>query len=207
MKKRMMIIAMAAFFILLSCQQSMASTSITRGQAIVLVENTFKAQVSLSEKPRSLEDIFSILKEYVTEEYRSIFLEENLVYVDGNYQTYGSDFARFYIPFFRYNENTKFSLKDGKGYIYEKFDENRDGPVRYRNGYQGVELIETSDGWKVNKILSHEEIQSIVEKEKEKPTTNLEKKDQPIRLSMAISYLFPSFYFLPYYHSSLWFTA
>ncbi|MET3698166.1 uncharacterized protein DUF3993 [Bacillus oleivorans] len=202
MKKITGLFIIALFMIIINLEVK-AEESLNKGQAITLVQNTFQAQVSLSEKPRTIEEIFSILSPYVTSDFRQSFLEANLVYTDGKYQTYGSDFAPYYIPFFKYEENTKFTLTGDKGYIYEDFPANGDGPVRYQEGVRGVELLLTDEGWKVHKILSPDEMRPIIEtltnKVKDIPNFNFES----IYLTVHAPAIVPSVYFVPLYYTSL----
>ncbi|GAA0324923.1 hypothetical protein GCM10008967_14410 [Bacillus carboniphilus] len=197
-------IAAAFIFIVVifsSTQFTFANEGLTKGQAISIVKDTFRVQVSLSEELRTMEEVFELLKPYMTSDYRSKFLEENLVYIDGKYQTLGSDFAPYYIPFFHYNNETKFMFKDGVGYVYEKVDASSEGPVRYQDGYMGVEIIKDNGEWKVHNILRNEDIESLIDKEISNASVTLDVAQ--VKLSEKITSFIPSIFYIPIYHASL----
>lgn len=118
-----------------------------------LVKAAFHTQVALSEKERSINEIRGMLSTYFTKDFISLFLEENLVKTDNGYQTFGSDFPLYYIPFFTYNDNTKVKRVGNRLYIYENMSKKDGGPVIYKNDYQGVRLKKTEGEWKIDEIL------------------------------------------------------
>jgi len=125
-----------------------------RAQALVFLQEAFKAQVKLSEKERNYLEIEKILTPYFSQEYIKMFLNENLVGTDdGKYITLGSDFALYYIPFFKFTEETKIVPYQHKMYVYEFFPSNEEGPVSYDSHYEGI-ILEQFDGqWKVSEII------------------------------------------------------
>ncbi|WP_243298786.1 DUF3993 domain-containing protein [Bacillus litorisediminis] len=202
MKKKIAVAIIAVCMCFISVEAG-AEARLSRGQAITLVQDTFSAQVSLSEKPRTIEEVIAILDPYATSEFRQSFLEANLVNVDGKYQTFGSDFAPFYIPFFAFNQDTKFALADKKAYVYEMFAANSDGPVKYKEGFRGVELQLTEDGWKVHNILSPEEMLPVIEKIGNYMQDSSKWNLPSMHLAIQTPAVIPSVYFVPFFYSSL----
>jgi hypothetical protein len=129
--------------------QASANTQPDREEAFSILESAFEAQMSLSEKVRTMAEVDDVLNPYFTEDYKQKFLEENLVEEDGHYFTYGSDFALYYIPFYQYTEETKVVGIEDSLYIVEHFPASEDGPVSYESHYEGVQLVTEDGSWKV----------------------------------------------------------
>ncbi|MEK5522472.1 hypothetical protein B5V89_16145 [Heyndrickxia sporothermodurans] len=118
-----------------------------------IVKRAFDAQVQLSEKERSLNEINELMEPYFTKKFIPLFLKENLVKTDHGYQTFGTDFPLYYIPFFSYDEYTKV-VKDGNCYyVVESINHHQEGPVKYEKDYKGVRLIHEDGKWKVDEVL------------------------------------------------------
>jgi len=117
------------------------------------VKDAFQTQVALSEKERSLNEIKGMLRRYFTNDFISLFLEENLVKTDNGYQTFGTDFPLYYIPFFSYDDKTKVKKLGNRIYMYENMSKKDDGPVVYKNDFQGVRLKKADGGWKIDDVL------------------------------------------------------
>lgn len=117
------------------------------------LKEAFHAQVALSEKDRSLEEVNALLSPYFTKDYINLFLEENLVEDNGKYFTHGTDFALYYIPFFHFSPKTKIVSKDNEIYVFEFFPGNNEGPVSYESHYEGVLLKEVNGDLKVVEYL------------------------------------------------------
>ncbi|MDE5051338.1 DUF3993 domain-containing protein [Niallia taxi] len=139
----------------------------TRGEVLQFLEDAFKAQVSLSERYREMEEVNAILTPYFSNEYKDSFLEANLVTENGKFLTYGSDFAPYYIPFFQFSEKTEIDIQQDKIYVYEYFEAPEDGPLYYEDHYEGLLLEKTNDKWKVSSQLTNEEIVDYLKEEKE----------------------------------------
>ena len=143
--------ACLAFFIMM-IQGQPASAANDSEDHKQFVKKAFEAQVSLSEKGRSMEEIQEILKPYFTREMIDLFIEENVVAAEDGYQTFGSDFALYYIPFFSYSDETKIVEVQGNIYVAEFFGDH-EGPVSYGSDYLGVRLTNEGGNWKVADIL------------------------------------------------------
>lgn len=117
------------------------------------VKDAFHTQVALSEKERSLNEIKDMLNTYFTKDFTSLFLKENLVKTDKGYQTFGSDFPLYYIPFFSYDDQTKVKKLGNRVYIFENMAKKDTGPVFYKSDYQGVRLKKVKGVWKIDEIL------------------------------------------------------
>ncbi|QED47353.1 DUF3993 domain-containing protein [Cytobacillus dafuensis] len=121
-------------------------------EVINFVQAAFQAQVDIGEQPRTMEEINELLSPFLTKEYQTLFLNENLHLVDDRYITYGTDFPLLYIPFFSYSDKTKVVWDHEKIYVIEFFSENDEGPVSYNNHYEGVSLEKNDNSWKVAAI-------------------------------------------------------
>ncbi|MGV3463895.1 MAG: DUF3993 domain-containing protein [Heyndrickxia sp.] len=118
-----------------------------------LVKDAFHTQVALSEKERSLHEIKGMLKHYFTNDFITLFLNENLVKTDKGYQTFGTDFPLYYIPFFSYGNTTKVKKVGNRIYIYENMSKKEEGPVTYNNDFQGVRLKKVDGSWKIDEVV------------------------------------------------------
>jgi hypothetical protein len=155
-KRRLLLLFMVFGLVTAACgqvTQTQAST-FTSKQALALVKEAFQTQVSLSEQPQSLESIEKQLHTFFTDEMSDVFIEENVVKVEEGYQTFGSDFAPYYIPFFKYDESTQVKYADGKWYIWEIRSGEEDGPVSTAPGVEVVVLTKDKSGWKVSSITN-----------------------------------------------------
>lgn len=130
------------------------------------LEDAFQVQVSLSELPRTKEEIGSLLNPYFSNDYQRIFLAENLFEEEGKYLTYGSDFPLLYVPFFQYSEETKVIYDDNRIYVFEYFPASTEGPVGYESHYEGLLLKKVDGTWKVDQYLYNDIPKSILDKEK-----------------------------------------
>ncbi|OCA89780.1 DUF3993 domain-containing protein [Bacillus sp. FJAT-27986] len=131
-----------------------AKSTLDKQDAFNLLDSAFQLQVSLSEKPRSMDNIRDLLKNSFSEEYTEDFINMNVQKsVDGSgYQTYGTDIALYYIPFFTYSEHTKlgYSSANDQWYVYEWFPGNTDGPVSYEGHYEAIGLMYDHNKWVIN---------------------------------------------------------
>lgn len=142
----------AIFFIFPLLSQAKSSFN-NDDDVFQFVQAAFLAQVSLSEKERSLSEINEILAPYFTEYARDKFLEENLFEENGRYFTLGTDFPIYYIPFFSYEGKTEVLWMDKQIYVFEYFPKNDGGPVSYDSHYEGVFLEKEGERWKVAEFL------------------------------------------------------
>ena len=147
-------LASLAIFIVIPILNVNADRQLNEEEAFRLLQNAFKTQVALSEKPRSMEEVKESLKRYFTPEYTNDFIEMNVQEnMDGEgYLAYGTDFALYYIPFFTYDENTKVGYDSdlNQWYVYEWFEESSDGPVTYNGHYEAVGLTFEDGRWAVD---------------------------------------------------------
>ncbi|MFD2679849.1 DUF3993 domain-containing protein [Bacillus seohaeanensis] len=151
MKVNKVILSIILFSLLTAFGHNQTSI-FNKEQAITIVEKAFKTQVSLSEKPRSMQQIEKLLDGYFTEEFKKSFMKENVVGMDDGYVTLGSDFAPYYIPFFHYNETTNASYANGKWYVWEKRLGSESGPYSTPTGVEAVILVKQNGTWKVSDI-------------------------------------------------------
>lgn len=154
------------------------SNTDNRKKVIGFLQDAFEAQVSLSEKDRTLEEVKEILSPYFTKQYTELFLKENLVEENGKYFTLGTDFALYYIPFFQFSQKTKIVTEKNQIYVYEFFPGNLEGPVSYESHYEGILLEEMDGQMKVIQYLNRvpETIIQLGNREQERKVVE-EKKD------------------------------
>ncbi|MEH7391750.1 DUF3993 domain-containing protein, partial [Bacillus sp. JJ1474] len=136
------IVAIAFIFPTITKAEKMLSN---REDVFAFVQAAYQAQLSLGEKPRTVEEIDKILSPYFTEEAKRIFLEENLFSENSLYITYGTDFPFYYIPYFSFTDETKLVSHENEKYFFEFFPEMDEGPVSYESHYEGL-LLTVSDG-------------------------------------------------------------
>jgi hypothetical protein len=170
-------------------QQSFAEEleGTSRKEVLTHVQNAFNAQVSLTEKPRTLEEIKQILSIYFEDDLIELYVDSNVHKEGGNYIVYGTDFPMYTIPFFSYDENTKVYEQDNERIIYEFFPASTDGPVVYDDHYEMIKMRKSKDGWKIYSIRNHlkqpkinEEqamVEVLVNNQDEKQTIGLKKTD------------------------------
>lgn len=131
-----------------------ANTDIrTREDVFQFLKDAFHVQVSLSEQDRTKEEIKKLLNPYFSEGYQEIFWTENIVEENGKFFSYGSDFALYYIPFYKYNDDTKVIFEKNQIYVFEYFPASTEGPVGYDNHYEGILLKKYNGKWKVDQYL------------------------------------------------------
>lgn len=135
-----------------------------REDVFAFLGKAFDSQVSLSEKGRTMDEIEAILDPYFTEEYKSRFIEENVVGQENDYQTYGTDFAPYYIPFYAFSEKTKVVKVENEIYVVEYFPGDAEGPVSYEDHYEGLKLVNETGDWKVAQYLYDEVPQEVINK-------------------------------------------
>ncbi|MGF2615458.1 DUF3993 domain-containing protein [Rossellomorea aquimaris] len=128
------------------------ATALDKEDIVKRVETSFDKQVSLSEKPREMNEIDAILRTHFTERFTKKFVLENVIETDEGFQTFGSDFASYYIPNFSYTEKTEAVKKGETVYLYE-YITYEDGPVSFEDGYQGVKLVKENGDLKVDDIF------------------------------------------------------
>ncbi|UII57225.1 DUF3993 domain-containing protein [Cytobacillus spongiae] len=141
------------------------------------LQSAFEAQVSLSEKERSMEEVNKVLSPYFSKEYSELFLEENLHSFNGQFITFGTDFAFFYIPYFSYTDDTKIVREDNLVYVFEFFPANNEGPVSYSDHYDGLLLEETSEGVLVTKKLYNDVPEDILSEVNNEKLTDQKRED------------------------------
>ncbi|MCA1056614.1 DUF3993 domain-containing protein [Rossellomorea aquimaris] len=155
-RRRMLLLFIIIGMVSAACAQvnrTQAST-FNDDQALNLVKQAFHAQVSLSERPQAMEGIKKQLQAYFTDELASSFIKENVVEVEGGYQSFGSDFAPYYIPFFTFDSVTEVEYLNGKWYIWEVRSGEVEGPVSTERGVDAVVLSKVKGEWKVSSITS-----------------------------------------------------
>lgn len=137
--------------------------SVSKEDVFLLLKKAFYAQVSLSEKKRTMEEIINQLSPYFDDKIMAVFLEENLVYMDGKYITFGTDFPIYYVPYFSYSAKTKIHMKGDQMYVYEFFPKSEGGPVSYEAHYEGVLLLNKAGKWKITNIYHDFKIEDIMD--------------------------------------------
>ncbi|RDI47643.1 DUF3993 domain-containing protein [Falsibacillus pallidus] len=185
----------AAFLFIALAVSAPAKASDSRMDMISATKDAFHAQVALSEKERSMGEVKQVLTPYFTDEFMDKFINENIVQTDNGYQTFGSDFAQYFIPFFTYEDGKTKAVNSTKDAIYvmEKFVDDGEGPVSFEDGYQWVRWIQTDDGWKIDDIGMGTPEDIAVKKE-----TAKKKDDTPALANRLIGHFLTSFSFSPF---------
>lgn len=162
------------------------SDSMDREQVFEFLGKAFDGQVSLSDQGRSMDEIKGILQPYFTEDYQSLFIKENVVGQENQYQTYGTDFAPYYIPLYAFSDKTKVVDMKDEIFVLEYFPGNGEGPVSYDSHYEGMKLVKEPSGWKVADYLYDEIPEEVINKaypekaeKKEVSKANSNKKQTP----------------------------
>jgi hypothetical protein len=156
MKKLIMpflIITAIIIYFLPDSPQAEEDNLLSREMVFQFLESAFRAQISLSEKDRPIEEVHSILDAYFSKDYKRRFLDVNLHEENGKFFTYGTDFGEYYIPFFDYSEYTKVVIEQTEIYVFEYFPQNQQGPVGYDSHYEGILLKKYGDQWKISEYL------------------------------------------------------
>lgn len=138
--------------------------TLDRADVFEFLGEAFEAQVSLSDRGRTMAEIEEILDPYFTAEYKSLFIDENVVGQENQYQTYGSDFAPYYIPFYGFSDKTKVVNLDSEIYVLEYFPGIGEGPVSYDNHYEALKLINENGSWKVSEYLYDDIPKEVIKK-------------------------------------------
>ncbi|WLR53668.1 DUF3993 domain-containing protein [Mesobacillus subterraneus] len=135
-----------------------------REDVFAFLKKAFESQVSLSEKSRTMKEIEGVLDPYFTKSYKSRFIEENVVGQESEYQTYGTDFALYFIPFYAFSEKTKVVEMENEIFVVEFFPRNTEGPVGYEDHYEGLKIVKVNGDWKVADYLYDEVPQEVINK-------------------------------------------
>ena len=155
MDKRLVILLLGVFLLLIilplqaNTEKSTEKKLLGDEEVFEMLKSSFLAQVSLSEKGRSTAEVEAVLAPFFSKEYKKMFIDENIVEEEGQYLTYGSDMAQFYIPFYSYSDRTKVVHINDSIYVVEYFPASTEGPVGYESHYEGIELAKVEGGWKV----------------------------------------------------------
>jgi hypothetical protein len=134
----------------------------SREKVFQFLESAFQAQISLSEKDRTMEEVDALLDPFFSKQYQQQFLEVNLQEKNGKFFTYGTDFGQLYIPFFAFSENTKVVIEKEKVYVFEYFPKNQQGPVGYDAHYEGLLIDKMEEQWKVSQYLVNQIPERII---------------------------------------------
>ncbi|WP_404432686.1 DUF3993 domain-containing protein [Sutcliffiella horikoshii] len=165
------------------------------------LKDAFQSQLSLGEKHHSLEEIDQILDPYFTKEYQQSFQKEHLFKEEAGYITYGTDFPAYYIPFFRYDEETKVVKgEDGEIIVYEFFASDEDMPSLYDDHYEYVKLQETSSGWIVKDYGFEYEMPDFVKSNENEREVSIVNTFSKTDVSLNRIYPFGMFAY-PFFHS------
>ncbi|XJZ28330.1 DUF3993 domain-containing protein [Bacillota bacterium Lsc_1132] len=165
MKKLLVLLFLLLLTVMpLSPQATLEMT--TKSDVFAFLKAAYKAQISLSEKGRTPQEIKAVVNPYFSYNYQQLFWKANIVQEGGKFLTYGSDFAPYYIPYYQFSAKTKVVFLRDKIYVFEFFPEKLDGPVGYNSHYEGLLLKKAgpSQGWKVDKYLFNNIPKEIIAK-------------------------------------------
>lgn len=139
------------------------------------LEDSLQVQISLSEEPRTKEEIRNEMSPFFTKDFIERFMNENVEKVPEGYMTFGTDHAALYIPFFTYGDDTKVTHDKEKDllYVQENFAGEEEGPLTYDDFYETVRFVKQDGLWKIDGITSEEELAAVAEKEAESTESEL----------------------------------
>ncbi|SEN32419.1 Protein of unknown function [Mesobacillus persicus] len=166
----LLILCIVVFIIVLPLQanserdKDRETTLLNQEEIFAFLEDAFSAQVSLSEVERSLEGVKEVLFPYFSDDYIDMFIKENVVEENGKFFTLGSDFARYYIPFYTYSNQTKVVQLNDSVFVVEFFPASTEGPVTYDDHYVALELKSENTGWKIQAIQNDNLPREVLEK-------------------------------------------
>lgn len=148
------LLTFAMFLVISPVGEAKTVNELNKDEAFHILEEAFQSQVSLSEESRNMNEIKTILNQHFSDEYSKEFIEMNVQEsTEGKgYQTYGTDVAIYYIPFFSYNDKTKigYNQKNEHWYVYEWFEEQPESPVGKDGHYEAVGLIYQDGKWMID---------------------------------------------------------
>ncbi|MRX73784.1 DUF3993 domain-containing protein [Bacillus lacus] len=122
------------------------------------LQSAFAAQVSLSERERSLDEMQQILKPYFSENFIETYLKQQAVQLDGGYIVYGTDFSVSTIPFYSYNNKTIMVENSTSILVHELFPAPTEGPVYHEDMYGSVNIEKTENGPRILSIIESKEV-------------------------------------------------
>ncbi|MBM7659556.1 hypothetical protein JOC85_000323 [Bacillus mesophilus] len=137
-----------------------------------LLEDTYDAQYSLTERFHTWEDAWRKMTQYMTEQMTEQFMVEHLYEEEEGYIVYGTDFSTFIIPHFSYNADTKMVTNDRKDtiFVYEK--SSGDGPVKFQSQFDIVTITYDGERWKIASISFSEELSTEIQNAKNLESAN-----------------------------------
>ncbi|MCA1029865.1 DUF3993 domain-containing protein [Bacillus timonensis] len=154
------------------------TTLSTRSETLQFLKDAFQAQLKLNHGYRNYEEVVNVLDPYFSYDFIKLFSEENLYKEEQGYITYGTDFARYYIPFYSYSGKTHVVFEEDKIHVYEFFEANKEGPVTYQDHYEIVSLAKGGNGWRIYQIEYHDVLPTFSSNET-KPLPKTVVKDHP----------------------------
>ncbi|MGM0873405.1 MAG: DUF3993 domain-containing protein [Bacillota bacterium] len=155
MRQKLLHFSLLLFIAIFSFSQQALAEELegsSREEVLTYLQNAFHAQISLTEKPRSQDEIKQILSTYFENELIEKYVEANVHPLDNQFIVYGTDFPMYTIPFFTYDERTKVLEQANERMIFEFFPATTDGPVGYDDHYEVVKMYKTNEGWKIYSI-------------------------------------------------------
>lgn len=168
LKKYVVSVIISILIVLVFFEQNIVKASsdykLSEQETFELLEKAFEAQVSLNDKYRTFKEVKATLSPYFGKEYISKFMNENVVFENEGYITYGTDFARFYVPFFSYSDLTKivYDDKEKKMYVYEFFSANKEQPVLYGDHYEMLTLKYEEKKWIITEWTHSKDKSSLI---------------------------------------------
>ncbi|MGG5253123.1 DUF3993 domain-containing protein [Neobacillus sp. SM06] len=164
--KKLLILVILLLITVVPLSPEATSEMTTRSDVFTFLKDAYKAQVSLSEKGRTKQEINAIIGPYFSDNYQQLFWKANIVQEKGKFLTYGSDFAPYYIPYYQFSRKTKVVFLPNQIYVFEYFPEKLDGPVGYKSHYEGLLIKKGAggEGWKVDSYLFDQIPKEIIAK-------------------------------------------
>jgi hypothetical protein len=154
----LVVVTMALMFIVHHPVNASSSTLLDKQGVQQLLQDTYDAQYSLTERFYSWEEAWRKMTQYMTEQMTEQFMVEHLYEEEEGYIVYGTDFSTYIVPHFSYNADTKMVLNDREDtiYVYEK--SSGDGPVKFQSQYDIVTINFDGTRWRISTIYFSEEL-------------------------------------------------
>lgn len=157
------VVSLVMILLLLANQITYGKEEISSRESVFQrLKDAHQSQLKLSEYPRTEDEIRAILDEFHTRDYQDFFIKENVKPIENKFVTYGTDFAFYYIPFFSYSDQTKIVYKENQIYVFEFFPETNDGPVAYKDHYEGILLEKVENRYLVSKYFPNNFPEEII---------------------------------------------
>lgn len=161
----------------------------SREAVLTHIKDAFDAQISLTEKARSHEEIKQMLSTYFEDKLIEKYMKENVHELDDQFIVYGTDFPIYTIPFFTYDESTRVLEQANERIIFEFFPASTDGPVGYEDHYEVVKMRNTNKRWIIYSIDNETKQPEMIGEQTTEENAKVQSQLDPYNVEATSSYL------------------